>query len=216
MRKWVLSLFITIMLILVINPLTAYAGENDNYVYLVLHNNTRLYQFASIASSDDLILAYLAQGTVIELLEEEKIICIATNEVYFYKVEANGIEGYILESDFYLARAEYVYDIEYKKVKSDSIYDTVKVYAYPSYDSEVLDSYKDGYKVSVIKSNFSHNGFDKIVYLEGYAYIESDNLTNGLSRNQQLAVIIVSIVAAFIALTTILLVKAHKNVKTEI
>jgi len=208
MRK-LLPLVIAFVLLVSMPLQTASAqGTQEDCEWKVLHNGAKLYKSASIAE-DSNVLALLEQSAVITLLNTELI---KVDRYSFYFVEANGIQGYVLASDIYYSRKEYVYDIVYKTVVTPNLFGKAKIYRYPDIQSEIIgDDYKDGQRVSVVKSTEEYGEFEKIVYREGYAYMQSASLTNGLSKGQSIAVAIASIVLALAALTAFLFIKAKKR-----
>ncbi len=193
-------------------PFYAVAQEGvELYEWRVLHNGTKLYKEATLSQGEN-IIAELEQSAIIELLEQELI---KSGEYSFYYVEANGKAGYVLQSDIYYSRKEYVYYTIYKKVVTPTLFGKATIYLYPDMDSEVAGSYKDGEKVTVVESTEDYGKFEKIVYGEGYAYMQSEYLTNGLSKGQSVAIAIAGIMLALATLTTYLLIKAKKRLHSQ-
>jgi len=210
MRKF-LAILIAFLLPFSIPFAQASAQSNqDNYQWRVLHNGACLYKEASIAEGAN-VIAHLEQSAEITLLNTELY---KVEHYSFYFVEANGIQGYILANDIYYSRRDYVYDIVYKTVITKELFGKAAIYRYPDEQSEIVgEFYKDGSKVGVVKSADEYGKFEKIVYQEGYAYMQRDNLTSGLSKGQGISIIIAGIVVVIVALATFLLIKARKSLQ---
>lgn len=212
MRKFFLFFVVLLLFIFLSGGVyTALASEQGEYYeYRVLHNSSKLYRYPSIAQEDVIIL--LNQTADLALLEVEPI---AEGGYSFYKVNANGREGYILTNDVYYCRREYEHEIIYKRVVTPSLYGKATIYAYPDALGEKLAEVKDGQRISVVRSSGDYGDFEKIIYKEGYAYMQSSYLTKGLAKGQSTAVLIAGIIIASALTASSLLKLARKNISTK-
>ncbi|MGI6214216.1 MAG: hypothetical protein ACOYIQ_06705 [Christensenellales bacterium] len=203
-KKVLLLIFLT--LLMTVAPLGVAAAQEEYYEYRVLHNGARLYAAPSIEEGEN-VLALLEQSAVLVLLSEEVV---TAGDYRFYRVEANGKAGYMLVSDVYYSRREFDYEIVYKRVKTPSLYGKAAVYAYPEAGTPIAE-YKDGERVSVVKGSGEYGSYEKIVYGEGYAYMQSAYLTTGLAKGQTVSIIIAGIILALASLTGYLLLLARRR-----
>lgn len=212
MRKILAATLFFVIFLGISMPFYAIAQEDaELYEWRVLHNGTRLYKDATISQGEN-IVALLEQSAIIELIMPEPIQSAGYN---FYYIEANGKAGYVLEGDIYYSRKEYVYDTVYKRVITPALFGKANIYLYPDTNSEIAGNYKDGEKATVVESTGEYGEFEKIVYGEGYAYMQSKHLTNGLSKGQSVAIAIAAIMLALATLTIYLLIKAKKRLHSQ-
>lgn len=185
-------------IVLAVLPMgTAFAMEQHAYA---LHNGVPVYADTTLGTVE----IRLEQNQKVEVLSEEDI-CGKT----YFKVSVNSVTGYV--------NADYVYfmsdvpqdSIKSMQVKTDKIGRPVKVYAQPDLSSAVIDELSDGTNVNIVESD---SEFCVIVLDDGIGYIRSENVTNGLSRNQTVALIVgVVTIAAIIVILALLYYRKNKE-----
>lgn len=117
----------------------------------------------------------------------------------WYVAEYQGLSGYLKQAQVYFSYDGTSYlEVKSMKVLADGVGMSVELKAAPSDSALTVASFGDGTRVEVVEC--SSEDYYRVVGRETEMYIPKANVTDSLTRNQRVAVIIVGIgVAAMIA-----------------
>ena len=153
----------------------------------------------------------IKQGETVEILSEDEIVVDGKNWI---KISYLGQEGYILSSYTYKSAGADDYDLQVVKATGKTSTEVINVYEYYSEDSKIVGTLVDGEKVNlVLGDKYGENdNFCKIIYDGEYRFVKAENITDGLTYNQRLAVIItVSLVSGLLVLGVVIVVLIQKK-----
>lgn len=129
------------------------------------------------------------------------------NGVKWQKIKYLNHEGYIPYSNIYFTNKTESYEIQVVKAKINKMGDKVPLYKYYSDAEEPVLAINDGEKINLIVEQHSYYGeFRKVVYEGEFYFIKTENITAGLSYNQLLTVIIVSVFFGIVIITAIIII----------
>lgn len=162
-------------------------GAKENSVNKIL-SPTPLYLEADFDS----------QKVLEEIKQNEKIDLIGDS---FFDVDGNrwqkisylNYQGYVLYQYIYFTIDTSKQEVQIVRATSTYMGEIINVYRFYNESSEIVGTLNDAERVSLIVEDGAEYGeFSKIIYKDEFYFVKSINLTDGISYNQKLAVIITS------------------------
>ncbi len=197
-KKLIVCILVALACLTVFVPIgTAYASAPKTYA---LHNGTPVYSDTTLT----VVTARLKQNQEVTVEQE---VTIGDNN--YYLITADGVRGYVNALYIYRGADAPTYTVSAQKIISDKVGRPVNVYAAPDASSQVIEEITDGTQVNVINTD---TDFYIIVLEDKTGYVSKSNVTEGLSRNQTVALIVgVVTVAAVIAILALLYYRRNKE-----
>lgn len=196
--------FAIITVIAVFCTLCAAAPVNS-YVKTVLPD-TPLY---AETSSESEILIKIPQNAVVEIVGEK----ILTGETEWQKVKYTAFTGYVRNDAVYRSVANDNYMVTPVTVVSEKMGEDIGLYDTHTSDAVAVKTVHDGEKVRLISNGIDYGDYALIEYEGDFYFIRSSDITDGLSYNQKLAVIIAGCFVGALILVGIVTIAVRKNKK---
>lgn len=197
--------FAIITVIAVFCTLCAAAPVNS-YVYKTVLPDTPLY---AETSSESEILIKIPQNAVVEIVGEK----ILTGETEWQKVKYTAFTGYVRNDAVYRSVANDNYMITPVTVVSEKMGEDIGLYDTHTSDAVAVKTVHDGEKVRLISNGIDYGDYALIEYEGDFYFIRSSDITDGLSYNQKLAVIIAGCFVGALILVGIVTIAVRKNKK---
>lgn len=197
--------FAIITVIAVFCTLCAAAPVNS-YVYKTVLPDTPLY---AETSSESEILIKIPQNAVVEIVGEK----ILTGETEWQKVKYTAFTGYVRNDAVYRSVANDNYMVTPVTVVSEKMGEDIGLYDTHTSDAVAVKTVHDGEKVRLISNGIDYGDYALIEYEGDFYFIRSSDITDGLSYNQQLAVIIAGCFVGALILVGIITIAVRKNKK---
>ncbi len=159
------------------------AAPVNSYVYKTVLPDTPLYAETSLESE---ILIKIPQNAVIEIVGEK----IFTGETEWQKVTYTTFTGYVRNDAIYRSAANDNYTVKPVTAVSERMGEDIGLYDTHTADAVAVKTIHDGEKVRLISNGIDYGEFSLIEYDGDFYFIRSSDITDGLSYNQKLAVII--------------------------
>lgn len=197
--------FAIITVIAVFCTLCAAAPVNS-YVYKTVLPDTPLY---AETSSESEILIKIPQNAVVEIVGEK----ILTGETEWQKVKYTAFTGYVRNDAVYRSVANDNYMVTPVTVVSEKMGEDIGLYDTHTSDAVAVKTVHDGEKVRLISNGIDYGDYVLIEYEGDFYFIHSSDITDGLSYNQKLAVIIAGCFVGALILVGIITIAVRKNKK---
>ncbi len=197
--------FAIITVIAVFCTLCAAAPVNS-YVYKTVLPDTPLYAETSFESE---ILIKIPQNAVVEIVGEK----ILTGETEWQKVKYTAFTGYVRNDAVYRSVANDNYMVTPVTVVSEKMGEDIGLYDTHTSDAVAVKTVHDGEKVRLISNGIDYGDYALIEYEGDFYFIRSSDITDGLSYNQKLAVIIAGCFVGALILVGIITIAVRKNKK---
>ncbi len=197
--------FAIITVIAVFCTLCAAAPVNS-YVYKTVLPDTPLY---AETSSESEILIKIPQNAVVEIVGEK----ILTGETEWQKVKYTAFTGYVRNDAVYRSVANDNYMVTPVTVVSEKMGEDIGLYDTHTSDAVAVKTVHDGEKVRLISNGIDYGDYALIEYEGDFYFIRSSDITDGLSYNQKLAVIIAGCFVGALILVGIITIAVRKNKK---
>ncbi|MDY4655814.1 MAG: hypothetical protein SO386_06305 [Eubacteriales bacterium] len=197
--------FAIITVITVFCTLCAAAPVNS-YVYKTVLPDTPLY---AETSSESEILIKIPQNAVVEIVGEK----ILTGETKWQKVKYTAFTGYVRNDAVYRSVANDNYMVTPVTVVSEKMGEDIGLYDTHTSDAVAVKTVHDGEKVRLISNGIDYGDYALIEYEGDFYFIRSSDITDGLSYNQKLAVIIAGCFVGALILVGIITIAVRKNKK---
>ncbi|MCI5791589.1 MAG: hypothetical protein MR239_06880 [Clostridiales bacterium] len=197
--------FAIITVITVFCTLCAAAPVNS-YVYKTVLPDTPLY---AETSSESEILIKIPQNAVVEIVGEK----ILTGETEWQKVKYTAFTGYVRNDAVYRSVANDNYMVTPVTVVSEKMGEDIGLYDTHTSDAVAVKTVHDGEKVRLISNGIDYGDYALIEYEGDFYFIRSSDITDGLSYNQKLAVIIAGCFVGALILVGIITIAVRKNKK---
>ncbi len=197
--------FAIITVIAVFCTLCAAAPVNS-YVYKTVLPDTPLY---AETSSESEVLIKIPQNAVVEIVGEK----ILTGETEWQKVKYTAFTGYVRNDAVYRSVANDNYMVTPVTVVSEKMGEDIGLYDTHTSDAVAVKTVHDGEKVRLISNGIDYGDYALIEYEGDFYFIRSSDITDGLSYNQKLAVIIAGCFVGALILVGIITIAVRKNKK---
>jgi len=197
--------FAIITVITVFCTLCAAAPVNS-YVYKTVLPDTPLY---AETSSESEILIKIPQNAVVEIVGEKLL----TGETEWQKVKYTAFTGYVRNDAVYRSVANDNYMVTPVTVVSEKMGEDIGLYDTHTSDAVAVKTVHDGEKVRLISNGIDYGDYALIEYEGDFYFIRSSDITDGLSYNQKLAVIIAGCFVGALILVGIITIAVRKNKK---
>ena len=204
--KKILSALIVVVSVLSCVLLCA-AAPTHKYTYKVVLPETSLYSEADIQSN---VLQKLPKDAIVELIDEPFLI----GDIEWQKISYTNLTGFVASSSLYRSIKNDHFEVTRAKAKTTEMGVDIELFGTHSTDLPADKMIHDGESLRVINDGIDYGEFRLIEYDGAYYFIKAENITNGLSYNQKLAVIIASCsLGVFIssALIVVLVRKKSQN-----
>lgn len=145
--------------------------------------------YASPDFDGDVSLEKLLRNETVEIIGEK----INVNGTDWYQIRYTTYEGYVPAGYVFFTVGTDDYKVVVEKISASSMSEIINVYSYYDETSDVVGTLVDGEKVNVVLDQEDYGEFSKVVYNNGYYFVKKVNITTGLTYNQQIALIIVSV-----------------------
>ena len=203
---------IVISLVIMLFLCSIGAGVKANITKVI--NDTPLFTEAKICETDDLetanTIVKIPKNSKIELVGDKFIV----DGIEFQEVKYSSYQGFITYSSIYFTSDMETSEVVILKATSKKMGEDIIVYSVPTDNASfVIGSIPDGTKINVVKNGESGD-FSQVIYNDSYGYIYTSFLTEGLTFNQKLALIISCSafgVLVFIGLITVIVIKKKKK-----
>lgn len=177
--------------------------------YKVVLPDTNLYRSADINSE---VIAVMPQNAGVALVGES----FAVGEVIWQKVVYNTIEGYVLAHDIYESREIDKFDVKRAKARASKIGEDINLYISNDVASGVAQVVHDGEYFNIIITKIDYGEFHLVEYKGERCFALKTNVSELLSLNETLALIIGGAAAAVtVAIIIILIVVKNKKLYKE-
>ncbi|MCR4660636.1 MAG: hypothetical protein K5765_01385 [Clostridia bacterium] len=138
------------------------------------------------------------------------------NKYVFEKVKYYNYEGFILRSLIYYSANTTTNKISIQRALSHKLGEKIPVYQYYEANSNIIGYLVDGERVNVYTNNSAQYGnMSKIIFGDDIGYVQTNNLTTGLSLNQRVALIISGSTLGVIIVIIVILVIYRKKKRKE-
>lgn len=175
--------------------------------------------------SESIIIAEIKKNEEIAIISETEYKVndkgdgiFASKEYTFRKIKFSNKEGYVFADMIYFSPNTQTNKIDIMRTKSSKLGEQIPVYASYEKGAEIITYLTDGQKVNVVvQDNVSFGDKTRILYNNGFVYINTNNLTFGLSLNQTIAIIVLSVTigVTIIIFVVIALIKRRKKKVVE-
>lgn len=182
------------------------AAPVNSYVYKTVLPDTPLY---AETSSESEILIKIPQNAVVEIVGEK----ILTGETEWQKVKYTAFTGYVRNDAVYRSVANDNYMVTPVTVVSEKMGEDIGLYDTHTSDAVAVKTVHDGEKVRLISNGIDYGDYALIEYEGDFYFIRSSDITDGLSYNQKLAVIIAGCFVGALILVGIITIAVRKNKK---
>ncbi len=160
-------------------------------------------------SSESEILIKIPQNAVVEIVGEK----ILTGETEWQKVKYTAFTGYVRNDAVYRSVANDNYMVTPVTVVSEKMGEDIGLYDTHTSDAVAVKTVHDGEKVRLISNGIDYGDYALIEYEVDFYFIRSSDITDGLSYNQKLAVIIAGCFVGALILVGIITIAVRKNKK---
>lgn len=197
--KKLLAVLICLAMLFAVAPTVLVAEASGESAY-ILHDGVKMYSDNTLGT----VIAELSVNTPVTVTGSEQI----GGETY-YILNYNGSVGYV--------RAAYVYYAEFygaelnvraAKCLAEKVGGRINVYASPAEGAEVIYTLSDGVRIDVAEC-----GSDEYYLLirgDGNGYVKKSEVTEGLSRNQRVA-LAVTLISAVCVIGIFALIYVQRN-----
>ncbi len=201
MRKF--SIITCLIIVFLSLCLSASTPAENNTTFKTIYPSTNLYTTSSLQSE---VLITIPQNVIVTVINEP----FYQNEILWQEVDYEKYNGYVLYNNLYVSMQNDTYTIKIVKATSANMGKDILLYESHDTNSQSI-AISDGTKLNLIVNDIDYGIFSKVEY-EGKAYyVVTAEITNGLSYNQTLAVIIVSALCGVILIIALVIIIKRKN-----
>lgn len=164
----------------------------------------------------NIYLADDTQSEIIGTLKQNEVVKIITEYDSWCLIEQDNIQGYVQRKVLYVYLQTSSITIKRMRVTATSVGRDVSLYSMPSSDADEMLSINDGTVLDVFDET---NEFTRVLYRDQVYYINSKNITSGITYYQRLALLIalICVVAVVIVIILIFLAKRqHQSASPQI
>lgn len=197
--KKLLVVLICITMLIAVAPTVLVAEASGESAY-ILHDGVKVYSDNTLGT----VIAELSVNTPVTVTGSEQI----GGETY-YILDYSGSVGYVRAAYVYYAE---FYDAELNvkaaKCLADKVGGRINVYASPAEGAEVLYTLSDGVRIDVAECG--NDDYYLIIRSNGNGYVKKSEVTEGLSRNQRVA-LAVSLISVVCVIGIFALIYVQRN-----
>lgn len=175
--------------------------------YKTVLPDTPLYAEADVSSE---ILIKIPQNVVVNPIEGEVFV----DGKVWYKVDYTSFTGYIMEESLYPSFSNDDFIVKSVTVIGDGMGKDVEIFDTHVDGAVAVGSVHDGEKVGLICNGIDYGEFSYVEYGGEYYFIRTANITDGLSYNQRIAVIIACgfLVAIVVGVVIVAVVRRRRKI----
>ncbi len=198
MKKLLAVLICTAFLVAVVpGAVSAYASGESSYV---LHDGVKMYSDNTLTT----VVAELQRNAEVRVLSGESI-----GDETYYRVEYNGQTGYVKAAYIYYAEFHNdVLEVRVAKCLADKVGGRINVYASTAEGAEVIYTLSDGVRIDVAECGSDE--YYLLIRSDGNGYVRKSEVTEGLSRNQRVA-LAVSLISVVCVIGIFALIYVQRN-----
>ena len=205
-KNYTIAITCTIIIVIAVFCTLCAAAPVNSYVYKTVLPDTPLY---AETSSESEILIKIPQNAEVEIVGEK----ILTSETEWQNVKYTTFTGYVRSDAVYRSVANDNYNVKPMTVVSEKMGVDVGLYDTHTADAVAVKTVHDGEKVRLISNGVDYGEFSLIEYDGDFYFIRSSDITDGLSYNQKLAVIIACCFVGVLILAGIITLAVRKRKK---
>ena len=196
---------VVLAICLAVTLLCAAAPVGTQYTYKAVMNFS-LYETTDLTSA---VLVSVPQNAIVELSGNPVVV----DGKEWQKIVYSGLTGYTYLDNLYLSSKNDNFAFVVGKAKSVYMGQSIPLYSVHDEQAEPVRYMNDGENLRVVVDNVSYGAFAKIEYDGEYYFIRSENVTNGLSFNQTLALIILGVVFVLtvVVVSVVVVLKRRKK-----
>lgn len=206
MRKF--PIIICLIIAILSLCLSASTPALDSPIIKTIHPNTNLYATSSLESN---VVIAIPQNVTVTTIGEP----FYQGEILWQEVQYIMYNGYVLSNNLYVSLHNDVYNLRIVKATTAVMGHNINLYTSHDSTSDNI-AVCDGTKMNLVLDDIDYGAFSKVEYEGNIYYVLKSEVTEGLSFNQKIAVIIASVFCGLIiiALAITMIIKKRKIAKS--